>query len=163
MTAPTDRQVARAREAGCPGIEARAERLTGDAGELGAAVALVRPGEVFSLNGVRLGLRPDGAPELETLEADMAPRLAICRALRAPYLLAVPARVPGLDARRGLPGTREGLARSRDLAAAAGVRVAFEFLGFPDCPIRTPRLAGRVLRGVDGVEVLLDVAHRPAT
>src|SRR5437870_5443515 len=43
--------------------------------------------------------------------------------------------------------------------AAGGVRVAFEFLGFPDCPIRTPRLAGEVVRGVDGVELILDVAH----
>jgi len=39
------------------------------------------------------------------------------------------------------------------------VRVAFEFLGFPDCPIRTPRLAGEVVRGVDGAELILDVAH----
>jgi len=159
MTTPTDRQLEVARKAGFSGIEARAERLVGDAGELRAAAALVRPGEVWSLNGVRLGLQPDGAAELDALEADMPPRLAICRALGAPYLLAVPARVPGLDARRGLPGTRQGLARARDLAAAAGVRVAFEFLGFPDCPIRTPRLAGEVVSAIHDVDLILDVAH----
>ncbi len=159
MTTPTDRQLEVAREAGFSGTEARSERLVGDAPELRAAAALVRPGEVWSLNGVRLGLRPDGAPEVETLEADTAQRLAICRALGAPYLLAVPARVPGLDAQRGLPGTREGLARARDLAGAAGVRLAFEFLGFPDCPIRTPRLAGEVVSDLDGVDLILDVAH----
>src|SRR6266481_3367522 len=95
MTTATGRQLEVARQAGFSGIEARAERLVGDAGELGAAAALVRPGEVWSLNGVRLGLKPAGAAELDTLEADMPPRLAICRALGAPYLLAVPARVPG--------------------------------------------------------------------
>jgi 2-keto-myo-inositol isomerase len=159
MTTPTDRQLVIAREAGFSGIEARAERLVGAADELRASVAAADHGEVWSLNGVRLGLRPDGAPELETLKAEMAPRLEICRALGAPYLLAVPARVPGLEARRGLPGTREGLARARDLAAASGVRIAFEFLGFPDCPIRTPPLAGEVVGGVDGVDLILDVAH----
>jgi 2-keto-myo-inositol isomerase len=159
MTTSTDRQLEVAREAGFAGIEARAERLVGAPDELGVAAAAAGPGEVWSLNGVRLGLRPDGAPELEAVEADMAPRLSICRALRTPYLLAVPARVPGLDSLRGLPGTRAGLVRARDLAAAAGVRVAFEFLGFPDCPIRTPRLAGEVVSGIDGVDLILDVAH----
>src|SRR5437016_14136196 len=128
MTTSTDRQLAVAREAGFSGIEARAERLTGAAGELGAAVALVRTDEVFSLNGVRLGLRPDGAPELETLEADMVPRLAICRALRAPYLLAVPARVPGLEARRGVPGPRGGVARGRARRAGGGRRLVFQLV-----------------------------------
>ncbi len=159
MTTPTDRQLEVARAAGFAGIEARAERLVGAPDELRIAVAAAGPGEVWSLNGVRLGLRPDGAPELPAIEADMAPRLAICRALRAPYLLAVPARVPGLDSLRGLPGTRAGLIRARDLAAAADVRVAFEFLGFPDCPIRTPRLAGEVVGGIDAVDLILDVAH----
>ena len=159
MTTPTERQLRVAREAGFAGIEARAERLVGAPEELGVAAATAGPGEVWSLNGVRLGLRRDGGPELETIEADLAPRLAICRALGAPYLLAVPARIAGLDSARGLPGTRAGLVRARDIAAAAGVRVAFEFLGFPDCPIRTPRLAGEVVSGIDGVDLILDVAH----
>jgi len=159
MTTPTDCQLAVAREAGFAGIEARAERLVGAAPELRAAAATVRPDEVWSLNGVRLGLRPDGGSDLDTLAADMPPRLEICRALGAPYLLAVPARVPGLGPRRGLPGTRDGLARARDLAAVAGVRVAFEFLGFPDCPIGTPALAGGVVSDMDGVDLILDVAH----
>src|SRR2546428_13639982 len=80
MTTSTDRQLAVAREAGFSGIEARAERLTGAAGELGAAVAPVRTDEGFSLNGVRLRLRPDGAPQLETPEADLVPRAAVRRA-----------------------------------------------------------------------------------
>jgi 2-keto-myo-inositol isomerase len=159
MTTPTDRQLAVARAAGFAGIEARAERLLGAADELRAAAAAVRPGDVWSLNGVRLGLTADGAPELDRLQADMEPRLAICRALGARYLLAVPARVPSLDPPDGVPGTRAALARARDLAASVDVRVAFEFLGFPDCPIRTPRLAGQVVRGLEGVDLILDVAH----
>jgi hypothetical protein len=106
MTTPTDRQLAVAREAGYEGIEARAERLVDAPDELRAAAAAVRPGGVWSLNGVRLGLGADGAAERERLEAELAPRLSICRALGAPYLLAVPARVAGLDAARALPGVR---------------------------------------------------------
>jgi 2-keto-myo-inositol isomerase len=159
MTTPTDRQLAVAREAGYEGIEARAERLVDAPDELRAAAAAVRPGGVWSLNGVRLGLGADGAAERERLEAELAPRLSICRALGAPYLLAVPARLAGLDAARALPGVREALRLARDRAARDGIRVAFEFLGFPDCPIRTPRLAGEAVSGVDGVDLILDVAH----
>src|SRR5207245_9736189 len=68
MTTPTDRQLAVAREAGFSGIEARAERLIGAPGELGAAAALGGAGGVFSLNVLRTRLRPDGAPALDALQ-----------------------------------------------------------------------------------------------
>ena len=57
-------------------------------------------GEVLSLNGIQLQLSPDGGLDRDRLDAELPPRLAICRALAATYLLVVPPRAPG----RG-PGT----------------------------------------------------------
>ena len=42
---------------------------------------------------------------------------------------------------------------------ATGSASAFEFLGFGDCPIDTPELAGRVVDGLDGVDLVLDSCH----
>ena len=54
---------------------------------------------------------------------------------------------------------REGLAAVRDAAGAIGVGVAFEFLGFADCPIDTPALAGEVVARLPGVDLVLDSCH----
>jgi 2-keto-myo-inositol isomerase len=159
MTTPTDRHIAVAREAGFDGVEVRAERLLGAADELATAAKLVRPREVWSLNGIRVGLRDDGRLEREQLEADLEPRLEICRAVGAGYLLAVPPRVPGLDARSAIPAVREGLALARDRAARNNIRIAFEFLGFFDCPIRTPDDAADAVQDLDGVDLVLDSCH----
>jgi 2-keto-myo-inositol isomerase len=169
MTTATDRHVRVAREAGFDGVEVRAERLV-DASmpdqrgstphdELRAAREVLRADEVWSLNGVRIGLRPDAALEREQLKADLEPRLEVCRALGAAYLLAVPPRVPNVSARAALPAIRDGLSLARDRAARDGVRIAFEFLGFFDCPIRTPDAAADAVDSVDGVELVLDSCH----
>jgi 2-keto-myo-inositol isomerase len=159
MTTPTDQHLVIARETGYAGVEVRAERLLADAAELGAAAALVRPGEVWSLNGVGIGVGGDGSLDRAALEADLPPRLAICREVGAAYLLAVPPRRAGLDPAQAVESVREGLAIARDEAAREGVRIAFEFLGFFDCPIRTPGLAGEVVDGLDGVDLVLDACH----
>ena len=54
---------------------------------------------------------------------------------------------------------RTGLSRTCDASAGHGIGVAFEFLGFADCPIDTPALAGRVVAGLPGVELVLDSCH----
>lgn len=159
MTTPTPRSVEIAREASYSGIEARAERLLVEPDELAATSGAVRLGEVWSLNGVRIGLRLDGSLERGRLEADLAPRLEICRALGAEYLLAVPPRIPGLSEARALPGIRTGLALARDRAAKAGIGLAFEFLGFTDCPIRDPDAAAETVRDLPGVDLVLDSCH----
>jgi 2-keto-myo-inositol isomerase len=79
--------------------------------------------------------------------------------VRARYLLVVPPRIAGVDGERALPAIVDGLSRIRDAADAAGVRVAFEFLGFADCPIGTPVLATRVVDGVPGADLVLDSCH----
>jgi sugar phosphate isomerase/epimerase len=159
MTTPTDRSLGVARQAGFAGIEARAERLLVDDGELRAAASAARDGEVWSLNGVRMSLHPDGALDERTLTADLAPRLRICAKVRAPYLLAVPPRMAGLSPAQALPGIRGGLILARDRAASQGVRIAFEFLGFADCPINTPALASGAVAGLEGIGLVLDSCH----
>lgn len=159
MTTPTPRSVEVARAAGYAGIEARAERLVADSDELAATANAVGGGEVWSLNGVRIGLRADGSLDRERLEADLAPRLEVCRAIGAAYLLAVPSRIPGMNEADALPGTRTGLALARDWAAGAGVGLAFEFLGFFDCPIGNPAAAAAAVRDLPGIDLVLDSCH----
>ncbi len=159
MTTPTPLQLELARDAGFSGIEARAERLLADRAETAAISRVVRPGEVVSLNGVRIGLTTDGGLERETLRADLRERLEVCRAIGAVYLLVVPPRVAGLGQDTALPAIRDGLELARDRAVAANVKVAFEFLGFHDCPIGSPEAAAATIDGVEGVDLVLDSCH----
>ena len=159
MTTPTDSHIEIARHTGYDGVEVRAERLLGDAEELARASRVVRPGEVWSLNGVRIAIAADGSLERALLERDLQPRLEICRVLGAQYLLVVPPRSAALTTDLAIPALRDGLALTRDAAARAGVGVAFEFLGFFDCPVRTPTEVARAVDGLDGVDLVLDSCH----
>lgn len=159
MTTSTPRSLEVAQAAGYSGIEARAERLLAEPDEVSATARAAQDGEVWSLNGVRIGLRLDGSFDRERLEADLAPRLDICRAIGAQYLLAVPPRIAGMMEAVALPGIREGLAVARDRAAEAGIGLAFEFLGFFDCPIGDPAAAAAAIRDLPGVELVLDSCH----
>ena len=159
MTTPTPRSLQVAHDAGFDGIEARAERLLTDADELRQTAKAVRPGEVWSLNGVRITLDKHGALDRDRLVADLDPRLAACQAIGAQALLAVPPRLPGVDEATARPGVREGLEVAREHAQKVGVSLAFEFLGFFDCPIRTPAAAARTVDGLDGVDLVIDSCH----
>jgi 2-keto-myo-inositol isomerase len=159
MTTPTARQVAIARATGFDGVEVRAERLLGADEELRAAAAVVRPGEVWSLNGLQLQLGSGGALDRERLETELPPRLEICRMLGAAYLLVVPPRTPVADRSMAVAAMRDGLAAAADAAAGIGAGVAFEFLGFADCPIDTPALAVEVVADLPGVALVLDSCH----
>jgi 2-keto-myo-inositol isomerase len=160
MSTPTARHIEIARAAGFDGVEVRAERLLDHADELDEAAAIVRPGEVWSLNGIQLQLTADEGLDRDRLDRELPPRLEICRALGAAYLLVVPPRTAGVDRKRAIAAMREGVAILRDRAAAVdGTRIAFEFLGFGDCPIDTPALAGEVAAGAPGVDLVLDSCH----
>jgi 2-keto-myo-inositol isomerase len=159
MTTATQRVLEIARDAGYLGIEARSERLLQDAAEVQATARLARPREVFTLNGVALSLRPDGRMDRTLIEDDLAARLAICQQLQAPYLLSIPPRAPGLDANQAITGTRDALQLARDRAQRYGVKIAFEFLGFGDCPINTPELAAETVDEIEGVDLVLDSCH----
>jgi sugar phosphate isomerase/epimerase len=159
MTTPTPRHVEVARAVGFAGVEVRAERLLDAPDELDQTARAVEPGEVWSLNGIQLQLRPDGSLDRTRLDAELEPRLAICRDLGAAYLLVVPPRAADVDPDRAVEAMREGLATIRDRAGPDGIGVAFEFLGFRDCPIDTPARAGRVVTGLAGVDLVLDSCH----
>ncbi len=159
MSTPTAQQIQIARATGFGGVEVRAERLLGADEELRVAAAIVKPGEVWSLNGLQLQLGDDGGLDRRRFEAELPPRLGICRALGAAYLLVVPPRMPDADRSRAVAAMRDGLAAARDAATAMGARIAFEFLGFADCPIGTPALAAEVVAGVRGVDLVLDSCH----
>src|SRR5207244_7761172 len=127
--------------------------------EVRATAGSVRPKEVLTLNGVALTVRPDGRMDRQLVEADLRPRLQICQDLGSPYLLAIPPRAPGLGTRRAIPGTRDALELARDRADRVGIRIAFEFLGFGDCPINTPEIATETVDGIDSVDLVLDSCH----
>jgi 2-keto-myo-inositol isomerase len=63
---------------------------------------------------------------------------------------------PGLETRRAIPGTHDALELARDRADRMGIRIAFEFLGFADCPINSPAIATET---VDGIDLVLDSCH----
>lgn len=159
MTTPTPQHLEVARETGYVGVEVRAERLLGASEEIRQTSSIVRPAEVWSLNGIQLQVRGDGSLDRSRLADDLPPRLEICAQLGASYLLVVPPRAAGVDRGRAVAAMQEGLARSRDQAAQHEVGIAFEFLGFGDCPIDTPALAGEVVADVADVEVVLDSCH----
>jgi 2-keto-myo-inositol isomerase len=159
MTSPTPRQLEVARAIGFAGIEARAERLLADREELASTADAARTGEVWSLNGVRIGLTQNGDLERATLDADLEARLDICRTIGAAYLLAVPPRVAGLDLATAMHGIREGLVVAREAANRYGIRIAFEFLGFSDCPIGSPGAAALAIDGINDVDLVLDSCH----
>src|SRR5439155_23698708 len=90
MTTPTPRSLAVAREAGFDGIEARAERLLDGSEELRATASAVRPGEVWSLNGIRVSLEADGSLDSELLETDLDARPGAGRTIGAASLTGLP-------------------------------------------------------------------------
>jgi 2-keto-myo-inositol isomerase len=159
MTTPTSDHVLIARRTGYVGVEVRAERLLGAPDEVRAAASIVRRGEVWSLNGLQVKLAADGRPRRDLLDDELPPRLEICRSLSAGYLLVVPPRILGLAPGVAIQGMRTALALIRDKAASARVGVAFEFLGFADCPIDSPSRAADVVDGLAGVDLVLDSCH----
>jgi 2-keto-myo-inositol isomerase len=159
MKTPTEPHIGIAREAGYDGVEVRAERLLDAAGELAAATNIVGRGEVWSLNGLQLQVGADASLDRDRAERELEPRLAICEAIHALYLLVVPPRRAGVDRARSIGAMREGLSMVRDRARPLGVGVAFEFLGFADCPIGSPALAAEVVGPLDGVDLVLDSCH----
>jgi 2-keto-myo-inositol isomerase len=159
MTTRTVEHVRIARRAGFAGVEVRAERLLGEPDELAEAADVVEPGEVWSLNGIQLELDGHGGLRRDLIDEELPPRIEICGLLNAGYLLVVPPRAEGFDRESAVRAVADGLAIVRDEAARSGVRVAFEFLGFGDCPINDPELAARVIDGVPGSDLVIDSCH----
>src|SRR5437868_1964499 len=60
---------------------------------------------------------------------------------------------------RSLEIAREALELARDRADRVGIRIAFEFLGFADCPINSPAIATETVDGIEGIDLVLDSCH----
>jgi 2-keto-myo-inositol isomerase len=159
MTTTTRDSLEVARRTGFAGIEVRAERLLDAPDELAEATRTVRPGEVWSINGLQLQLDRDGRLDTARIAIELPPRLAIATAIGAAFLLVVPPRAPGADPERTIDAMREGLRIVAGSIDSAGIRAAFEFLGFGDCPINSPEMAGRVVAGLDDVGLVVDSCH----
>lgn len=159
MTTSTPAHVAIARRTGYAGVELRAERLLDAPDEVRETAGVVTEGEVWSLNGIQLKVDRGGRLRRDLLDDELPPRLEICRAVHAAYLLVVPPRMTGVTAEAALPAMVDGLTIVRDAAHSSGIRVAFEFLGFGDCPIDSPALAGRVVEAVPDADLVLDSCH----
>ena len=159
MTTPTARSVTIARDAGFVGVEVRTERLLQAPDEVREAAAAVRAGEVWSVNGLQLQLDGQGGLDRSRLASELLPRLDLAVSVAAGYLLVVPPRAAGVDLGRAITAMRDGLTIVSDAAARRCIRVAFEFLGFGDCPINSTALAAQVVAGLDDVELVLDSCH----
>ena len=162
MTTPTPRQLKVALKAGFAGIEARAERLRGkeNADELqDTLLALRAGGAVLSLNGLGLQSMPDGSLDKNKLEADLPELLDITAELKAPLLLVVPLRAPGVSFEMALEGMREGLSIALEAASRYGIGLGFEFLGFADCPINTSHRALEVVKPLSDIGFVPDSCH----
>ncbi|MCX6029223.1 MAG: sugar phosphate isomerase/epimerase [Chloroflexi bacterium] len=87
----------------------------------------------------------------------------IAQAIGCPTVVVVPSPTPD----RSLPWAEVAAEYVRvlrdlaDIAADYGVRLAFEFLGFGWCSVRTPRAAAEIVQAVgrDNVGMTLDAAH----
>lgn len=159
MNTPTDEVLKVALAAGFDGIEPRAERLLPDREELRRTAAVTGEGEMWGLNGIMVAVDQGGSLLVDEFTRGLEERLSVCRDLKCPYLLIVPPVKAGLPFEESLRSVREGLVLARDLAARSGVRIAFEFIGVPECPVNTPRLAGEAVEGLPGIELILDGYH----
>ena len=156
MTTPSAQALQAALEAGFRGIEIRMERLSAQPGEVAEVRAMQQA--VLSVNGLQIQIGVTGQVDQERLERELLERLSRCRELSAPMLLIVPPRTAGLGLETALPNLRAALRFCQAEAARSGIGVAFEFLGFPDCPVNTVPAAMRVTVGLD-IPLVIDSCH----
>ncbi len=159
-------------EAGYQAVELRdtkIERYLGSGGTLPALRGLLRDAgnEVLSINALEDSTLRTGA-RLEEILARCRVFCEWARALDAPYVVAVPSFLaPGAS---GLGGPMEAGMRSQTVAAltamagvasAFGVKVGFEFLGFPACSVNTLGAARSILDDVGDptVGLVVDAFH----
>lgn len=156
MTTPSAEGLKAALDAGFRGIEIRMERLNDHPEE--AQAALEAGGETLSVNGLQIQQDTQGQVDQPRLERELAERLDFCVQLHSPYLLIVPPLTEGLSLEAALAPMREALVFCKGQAAARGVKVAFEFLGFPTCPFNTVASAAQAVEGL-GIELVIDSCH----
>ncbi len=159
-------------EAGYLAVELRDTKIgryLGSGGTLPALRGLLRDAgvEVLSINALEDSTLRTGA-RLEEILARCRVFCEWARALDAPYVVAVPSFLP--PGAGGLGGPTEAEVRSQTVAALAamagvasafGVKVGFEFLGFPACSVNTLGAARSILDDVADptVGLVVDTFH----
>jgi 2-keto-myo-inositol isomerase len=154
-------------QAGYQAVELRdtkIERYLAGGGTIASLRVLLRDARqrVLSLNALEDSTLVTGA----ALDAVLARTRRFCEwahALECPYVISVPSVLPAA----GLPEpeiTARTVAALRQMAVVAapfGVRVGFEFLGFPTCSVNTLAAARRIVDDVGdaNVGVVIDVFH----
>jgi len=120
--------------------------------------ARLRPLSINALEQVNT--RPRGAAR--ALEAEARKLVAWAEALACPYVVAVAGFLekPAPEA-EVVAQSADSLALVAEAAAARGVRVGFEFLGFANCSVNSLRLARKILHRLDRPDVglVLDTFH----
>ncbi|MDR7420039.1 MAG: sugar phosphate isomerase/epimerase [Armatimonadota bacterium] len=158
------------RAAGAAGYHAvelrdtKIERYLAGGGTLPALRAALRGArlEVLSLNALEDSTLPIG-PAFERVLARTRTFCEWARALECPYVISVPSFLPpgGLPEAEVHARTVAALRQMAAVAAPFGVKVGFEFLGFPTCSVNTLAAARRIVDevGDPGVGVVIDVFH----
>lgn len=146
-------------------IEFRAPKIeqflqTGTLAELKQQLdaAGLKPLSINSLEQVNTRL----AKETRALAAECETQARWAQALNCPYLVAVPGFLQEPAAEREIvPQTVDALAPLVEIAAAHGVRLGFEFLGFANCSVNSLRLAREVVRRLDSTSagLVIDTFH----
>ena len=119
--------------------------------------------ESYTLNALEHATHPIG-PALRELLGRAKTFCEWAAALRCPYIVAVPSFehevAPG-NRGRVQQTAAEALRAIAEVARPYGVRVGFEFLGFPDCTVNTLVAARRIVDAVGdpGVGIVIDAFH----
>jgi 2-keto-myo-inositol isomerase len=166
MTSDLETDVAVSAYAGFRALElwaAKVDRYLADY-SLQDLKALLEDGGVapMTLNSIEfISFRSD--EEYARIRARCLELSEIAQAIGCPTVIVVPSPTPGRD----MPWADiveehvRVLRELSDIAGEYGVRLAFEFLGFGWCSVRTPRGAWEIVQktGRDNVGLVLDAAH----
>jgi 2-keto-myo-inositol isomerase len=158
-------EIRQVRAAGFDLIEFRAPKIelflqTGTLAELKQQLdaAGLKPLSINSLEQVNTRPTKEG----KALAAECETQARWAQALGCPYLVAVPGflQEPAPE-KEILPRTVDALAPLVEIAAAHGVRLGFEFLGFADCSANSLRMARQVVAKLDSASagLVIDTFH----
>jgi 2-keto-myo-inositol isomerase len=118
--------------------------------------------EALSVNALEDATLPTG----QELQARLSRMRVLCEwaaALGAPYVVVVPSFLPsgGIPEAEVKMRSEAALRTLSGVAGSLGVRVGFEFLGPPNCSVRTLRAARRIIEDIDdpAVGLVIDAFH----
>ncbi|MCX7840079.1 MAG: sugar phosphate isomerase/epimerase [Anaerolineae bacterium] len=165
MTSPFETDVRIARAAGFDVLEITARKLDvylqshtlADARQLLDAAQL----PAYAINSIEQINVRDAATRQQVL-ARTRELAEWCRVLACPWIIAVPGPAPaGASWAQIRDETMDALRAMNDISAPLGVNLAFEFLGFPWCSVRTVAQAWEIVSALDlpTVGMVIDTCH----